>query len=69
MTVSSVSITKSQTLLLAVIVGATVATLFYIQPLLPRWQTMFNLCLGHRQGGHAHAARHSGGHAGVCSAR
>jgi predicted MFS family arabinose efflux permease len=42
MTVSSASITKSQTLLLAVIVGATVANIYYIQPLLPTLADYFS---------------------------
>src|ERR1700742_2778630 len=42
MTASYASITKGQTLLLAVVVGATVANIYYIQPLLPTLARYFS---------------------------
>jgi predicted MFS family arabinose efflux permease len=42
MTASSASITKGQTLLLAGVVGATVANIYYIQPLLPTLADYFS---------------------------
>jgi predicted MFS family arabinose efflux permease len=42
MTASSASITKGQTLLLALVVGATVANIYYIQPLLPTLADYFS---------------------------
>src|ERR1700761_2260174 len=43
MPASSASITKGQTLLLAVVVGATVANIYYIQPLLPTLASYFSI--------------------------
>jgi predicted MFS family arabinose efflux permease len=42
MTASSASVTRGQTLLLAVVVGATVANIYYIQPLLPTLAVCFS---------------------------